>query len=71
MCSTFKLTADTIAKVGQQGLLVSLLRSEENAALIQDCQHALTTLVSVLNVSQSLYLLVIHNGIVEPLIPFI
>lgn len=50
---------------------MSLLRSEENAALIQDCQHALTTLVSVLNVSLSLYLLVIHNGTAEPSIPFI
>lgn len=47
---TFRKTADTIARVGGQNYLVSVLRSEENAAAIEDMQRALTELVSIMTV---------------------
>ncbi|KAI5124913.1 hypothetical protein M0805_007341 [Coniferiporia weirii] len=49
---TFRLTADTITKVGKQSYIASTLRSEENAALIEDSQHALIELVSILSLEQ-------------------
>ncbi|THH08638.1 hypothetical protein EW145_g2572 [Phellinidium pouzarii] len=49
---TFRLTAETITKVGQQNYIVSVLRTDENAALIEDSQHALTELVTILTLEQ-------------------
>lgn len=46
-------TADTITKVGQQSYVVSLLRTEENTALIEDAQRALTELITILSVSSA------------------
>ena len=48
---TFRKTAETICLVGQQSWVTSLLRTQENAAAITDAQHALTELISILNVS--------------------
>ncbi|KAL5488110.1 hypothetical protein ACEPAI_6218 [Sanghuangporus weigelae] len=45
----FKKTADTITKVGQQGYVTSLLNTEENAALIEDAQRALTELITTMS----------------------
>jgi hypothetical protein len=46
----FEQTALTIAQVGQQGVIASLLRSEANALRIESCNEALTELISLFNV---------------------
>ena len=46
----FEQTALTIAEVGQQGVITSLLRSEANALRIESCNEALTELISLFNV---------------------
>ena len=48
--SAFTLTAETIRKVGEQSYVTSLLRTEENAALLEDAQRALTELITILSV---------------------
>lgn len=58
---TFKMTAVTITKVGGQNYLISVLKSEENAALIEDTQRALTELVSLMTVSRFTILSVKHS----------
>ena len=49
----FKKTATTIREVGQQGAIKSLLRSDENALRLEDCQFALSELITLLSVSSS------------------
>lgn len=47
----FRKTAETIHDVGHQGVIKSLLRSDDNALRLEDCQHALSELVTLLSVS--------------------
>jgi hypothetical protein len=46
----FEHTARTIAQVGQQGIIASLLQSESNALRIESCTDTLTELISLFNV---------------------
>ncbi|TDL29579.1 hypothetical protein BD410DRAFT_892850, partial [Rickenella mellea] len=48
----FQHAAKTIREVGQQGIIASILKTEENALKIDDCQHELSELVSLLNLQQ-------------------
>jgi hypothetical protein len=46
----FEHTARTIAQVGQQGIIASLLQSDSNALRIESCNDTLTELISLFNV---------------------
>ena len=49
----FKKTATTIREVGQHGAIKSLLRSDEIALRLEECQFALSELITLLCVSSS------------------
>ncbi|KAI9448026.1 hypothetical protein H4582DRAFT_52841 [Lactarius indigo] len=49
----FEYTAQTIFQVGQQSVITSLLRSETNALRIESCNEALTELISLFTLEES------------------
>ncbi|KAH8999104.1 hypothetical protein EDB92DRAFT_1812953 [Lactarius akahatsu] len=49
----FEYTAQTIFHVGQQSVITSLLRSETNALRIESCNEALTELISLFTLEES------------------
>ncbi|KAI0307157.1 hypothetical protein B0F90DRAFT_529354 [Multifurca ochricompacta] len=49
----FGYTAQIIIQVGQQGIIASLLRSETNALQIESCNEALTELISLFNLEET------------------
>ncbi|KAH9179695.1 hypothetical protein EDB89DRAFT_1900801 [Lactarius sanguifluus] len=49
----FEYTAQTIFHVGQQSVVTSLLRSETNALRIESCNEALTELISLFTLEES------------------
>ncbi|KAI0005023.1 hypothetical protein BJV74DRAFT_880935 [Russula compacta] len=48
----FEYTAQTIAQVGQQSIIASLMQSENNALRIESCNEALTELISLFNLEE-------------------
>ncbi|TFY82535.1 hypothetical protein EWM64_g1470 [Hericium alpestre] len=49
---TFEFTAQTIAQVGQLGIITSLLQSETTAVQVQACNDALTELLTLFNLEE-------------------